>query len=186
MKRVFGFVSLAAFVSCVVIANYALQHWGDPPSFPGGPHTVTIFGLTAPSAVLLVGISFSLRDLAQQIIGKWWIAAGIVVGAALSAWLASPGLAVASMVGFAASETLDLAVYTPLAERGQWMAALTASNTVGSAIDSLLFLWIAFGWVALHTFFWPQFWLKLVMTIPAILILAPVRMRARAHATANA
>lgn len=182
MKQRLGFVALAAFVGCVVLANYAVSHWGTAPSFPGGPHTVTILGLTAPSAVLVVGVSFSLRDAAQQTLGKWWIAVGILVGAALSAWLASPGLALASCIGFGASEALDLAVYTPLADRGKWMSALVASNTVGAAIDSLLFLWIAFGWESLHAFFWPQFWLKALMTIPAVLILAPSRLRARAAA----
>jgi uncharacterized PurR-regulated membrane protein YhhQ (DUF165 family) len=178
MKRWAGILALAAFVACVVVANYAVTHWGTPPAFPGGPHTVTILGLTAPSAVLIVGVSFTMRDVAQQFVGKWWVAVGILVGAALSAITASPGLALASCVGFAASEALDLAVYTPLAERKQWVAALAASNTVGSAIDSFLFLTIAFGWAALHTFFWPQFWLKALMTVPAILVLAPWRLRA--------
>lgn len=177
MKRL-GPLFLLLFVSCVVVANYAVSHWGAAPTFPGGPHTVTILGLTAPSAVLVVGVSFTMRDLAQQALGKWWVFAGIIIGAALSAILASAGLAIASMVGFAASELLDLGVYSPLAEREHWMSALVASNTVGSAIDSLLFLWIAFGWSSLDLFFWPQFWLKLLMTVPAVLILAPWRLRA--------
>ncbi len=177
MKQRLGWLALAGFVGCVVIANYAVTHWGNPPTFPGGPHTVTILGLTAPSAVLVVGVSFSMRDLAQQLIGKWWVLAGIAVGALLSAWLANPGLAVASMVGFGVSELFDFGVYTPLADKDRWFSALAASNTVGSAVDSLLFLWIAFGWASLHTFFWPQFWLKTLMILPAILVMMPWRAR---------
>lgn len=178
MKKPLGFVFLAAFVACVWAANYAIAHWGHAPAFPGGPHTVTLLGLTAPSGVLIVGLSFTFRDLAQWALGRWWIVAGLAAGALLAAWTASPGLAVASCIAFGFSETLDWLVYTPLADRGQWLAGLTLSNTVGSAVDSLLFLSIAFGWSSLHAFFWPQFWLKALMTLPAIAVLAPWRIRA--------
>lgn len=178
MKRRAGFVFLVAFVACVWAANYAIAHWGNAPAFPGGPHTVTLLGLTAPSGVLIVGLSFTFRDLAQWALGRWWVVVGLAAGAILAALTASPGLAAASCVAFGFSETLDWLVYTPLADRGQWLAGLTVSNTVGSAVDSLLFLAVAFGWSSLHAFFWPQFWLKALMTLPAIAVLAPWRIRA--------
>lgn len=177
VRRTLGAISLAAFVACVVIANYAVTHWGTPPTFPGGPYTVTILGMTAPSAVLVVGVSFTVRDVAHHFLGKWWVALGIAVAALLSAWLASPGLAIASCVGFAASELLDLGVFAVFTDRNQWVAGVVASNTVGSALDSFLFLTIAFGWSALGAFFWPQFILKALMTLPALAVLAPWRFR---------
>jgi uncharacterized PurR-regulated membrane protein YhhQ (DUF165 family) len=179
-RRTLGYVTLAAFVACVVVANYAVSHWGTPPTFPGGPYTITLFGLTAPSAVLVVGVSFTLRDAAQALTSRAAVAAAIVVGALLS-WAVSPGaVALGSAIAFGVSETLDLAVYTPLADRGRWLSALAASNTVGAAVDTLLFLTIAFGWSSLALFYWPQFWLKALMTVPAVLILAPWRLRSRA------
>ena len=39
-------------------------------------------------------------------------------------------------------------VYTPLAER-HFLGAVTASNVVGTVVDSALFLWLAFGSLAL-------------------------------------
>lgn len=51
---------------------------------------------------------------------------------------------IASTVAFLLSELADFAVYTPLQERGLVLAVL-ASSTVGLAVDSVLFLWLAFG-----------------------------------------
>lgn len=45
---------------------------------------------------------------------------------------------------FLVSESADFAVYTPLEERG-WLAAVVASNVVGTIVDSALVLWLAFG-----------------------------------------
>ena len=42
------------------------------------------------------------------------------------------------------SETADFAVYTPLAKR-QLVAAVAASSLVGLVLDSIIFLWLAFG-----------------------------------------
>jgi uncharacterized PurR-regulated membrane protein YhhQ (DUF165 family) len=60
------------------------------------------------------------------------------------------------------------------AERGRWLLAVAASNTVGAVVDSLLFLAIAFGSVA----FWQgQVIGKLEMTVAAVLLLWPLRNR---------
>ncbi|MBU4213584.1 MAG: VUT family protein [Actinobacteria bacterium] len=56
----------------------------------------------------------------------------------------SPNFAVASATAFLFSEFADIAVYTPLRRR-RWLTAVVASNTVGLVVDSLLFLWLAFG-----------------------------------------
>ena len=65
----------------------------------------------------------------------------ILVGALLSAAL-SPSIALASGVAFLVSETADWAIYTPLRSRSIVAAAL-ASNTVGAALDSAVFLALA-------------------------------------------
>ncbi len=179
MTKRIGWACLAGFIFCIWLANYAIAHWGTAPTFPGGPHTVTLLGLTAPSGVLVVGASFSLRDGSQMALGRWHVLFAIVAGAFL-AYFATNGntqLAVGSAVAFLVGETCDWAAYTPLIERGQVTAAIVLSNTVGAIIDSLLFLWIAFGWSSLHTFLWPQTALKILMIVPALLIVIPVRLR---------
>lgn len=177
-RRTFGALCLAGFIACVWLANYAITHWGDP-TFPGGPHTVTILGLTAPSGVLVVGLSFSLRDGAQYGLGRYWVLVGIVVGALLSALTADASIALASGLAFFIGEASDFAVYTPLAERGKWLWGVGLSNTVGSLVDSVVFLWVAFGWASLNDFLKGQFFLKLLMTLPVLLVMAPFRLRHR-------
>jgi uncharacterized PurR-regulated membrane protein YhhQ (DUF165 family) len=174
LNRHVGFVCVGLFLATIWLANYSIAHWGTPPPFPGGPHTVPVgFGYVAPSGVLFVGIAFTFRDLAQMALGRWWIAGAVVVGAALSYFIA-PAFALASGVAFLCSEGLEFAVYTPLAERGRWLAGVALSNTVGTIIDSVLFLWIAFGSL---NFIEGQIIGKTWMTLLALALLAPIRMR---------
>jgi uncharacterized PurR-regulated membrane protein YhhQ (DUF165 family) len=51
---------------------------------------------------------------------------------------------VASAAAFLLSEFADFAVYTPLARR-RLVAAVVASSVVGLVVDSIVFLWLAFG-----------------------------------------
>ncbi|WOI45578.1 VUT family protein [Acidovorax sp. BLS4] len=51
---------------------------------------------------------------------------------------------IASTAAFLLSEFADFAVYTPLARR-RLVLAVVASSTVGLVVDSLVFLWLAFG-----------------------------------------
>ena len=47
-------------------------------------------------------------------------------------------------MAFLLSEFADLGVYTPLARRGL-VTAVVASSVVGLVVDSVVFLWLAFG-----------------------------------------
>jgi uncharacterized PurR-regulated membrane protein YhhQ (DUF165 family) len=98
----------------------------------------------APSGVLMIGLALVLRDLVQRRLGVGFSAAAVLAGAALSAFLAPPALVIASAVAFLLSEFADLAVYTPLQKRGLVLAVL-ASSVVGLVVDSIAFLWLAFG-----------------------------------------
>ena len=131
-----GAASLAVYVGIIVLANWLITRFG----------AVNVgFGLMAPAAVYAAGAAFTARDIVQDLLGKWWVCAAIVVGAALSAAYASTTrIALGSGVAFLVSEFLDFGVYTPLRDRN-WPLAVVASNAVGLVCDSLLFLWIAFG-----------------------------------------
>jgi uncharacterized PurR-regulated membrane protein YhhQ (DUF165 family) len=125
---------LVGYVACIFAANWAIGTFGFAP---------VGFGLLAPAGVYFAGLAFTLRDLTQEQLGRWWTVAAIVAGAALSA-LVSPQFAFASGAAFLISEAADFAVYTPLREH-RWLLAVLVSNVVGLAIDSALFLWLAFG-----------------------------------------
>lgn len=139
-----GFLFLALFTACVPGANWLIQNVGTA-CIPNGPCLIPVApGLTAPSGVLLVGVALVLRDLVQRRLGVTWALGAIAIGGLLSAFFAPPALVVASVAAFLISELVDLAVFTPLQRRGLITAAL-ASSLVGLAVDSVVFLWLAFG-----------------------------------------
>jgi len=112
---------------------------------PDGPCLIPVgLGLMAPSGVLLAGLALVLRDLVQRRLGKLWSLVAILFGAVLSWWLAPPALVVASALAFLLSELVDFAVYTPLQER-RLIFAVVASSMVGLVVDSMVFLYLAFG-----------------------------------------
>ena len=152
---------LVAYIATIFLANWAITTFGPVP---------VGFGLLAPAGVYFAGLAFTFRDLTQDALGRRWTYAAILVGAALSAFLSGP-LALASGIAFLISETLDLAVYTPLRER-RWLTAVTASNLVGLIADSALFLWLAFGSLE---FLAGQIAGKLAMTVLAVIVLWGLR-----------
>ena len=71
-------------------------------------------------------------------------AGAIFAGAALSAQIAPAELVLASTAAFLLSELADFAVYTPLQAK-RLILAVVASSAVGLVIDSVVFLYLAFG-----------------------------------------
>jgi hypothetical protein len=142
--RAEGFLFLAAYIACIPVANWLIQHVGTVCP-PDGPCLIPVApGLMAPSGVLMAGLALVLRDLVQRRLGVTYGLAAIGVGTLLSAALAPAPLVVASAVAFLLSELIDFSVYTPLQKRGL-VLAVAASSFVGLIADSLLFLWLAFG-----------------------------------------
>lgn len=123
----------AAFLACILAANYVTTEYGMVP---------VGFGLVATAGTYFAGLTFVLRDTVQDTAGKAWTVALIVAGAALSFVVSAPFIALASGVAFLVSEVADLCVYTPLRRRG-FVRAAVASNVVGAFVDTVLFLWIA-------------------------------------------
>ncbi|SEB84689.1 hypothetical protein SAMN05216452_3405 [Nitratireductor aquibiodomus] len=144
MNRALGWVSLAAFIGCVPAANWLIAHFGTV-CVSDGPCLIPVWlGILAPSGVLLAGLSFVLRDLVQEALGILWAIAAVLIGGIIAAIIASPVLAVASVVAFLIAETVDLLVFTRLRRRGLVLASV-ASSVIGLLLDSLIFVQIAFG-----------------------------------------
>ena len=145
MRRLLeGWVFLALFCLTIPAANWMVQHFGTA-CVPAGPCLIPVApGLQAPSGVLMIGLALVLRDLVQRRLGVMVSAGAILIGSGISAAIAPPALVVASAAAFLISEFADLAVYTPLARR-RLIAAVIASGLVGLVIDSVVFLWLAFG-----------------------------------------
>jgi queuosine precursor transporter len=143
-RRTEGLIFLILFALTIPAANWMIGHLGTV-CVPQGPCLLPVApGLMAPSGVAMIGIALVLRDLVQRRLGTGVSAIAILVGAGLSALLAPPALVVASAAAFFLSELADLAVYTPLARR-RLVAAVVASSAVGLVVDSIVFLFLAFG-----------------------------------------
>jgi uncharacterized PurR-regulated membrane protein YhhQ (DUF165 family) len=139
-----GVLFLVLFALTIPAANWLIGHVGTS-CVPQGPCLVPVApGLMAPSGVTMVGIALVLRDLVQRRLGTAISALAVLVGSGLSALYAPASLVVASATAFLLSELADLAVYTPLARR-RLVAAVIASSCAGLVVDSIVFLWLAFG-----------------------------------------
>lgn len=133
VRRVAQVAAVTVFLALVVLANWLTASYGLVP---------VGFGLVATAGTWAAGLVLLARDLVHDAGGRWLVLGCVVVGAGLSAGLAGPRLALASGVAFAVSELADLLVYEPLRRRG-WARAVVASNLVGSAVDTVLFLTLA-------------------------------------------
>jgi len=144
-RRREGTIFLVLFALTIPAANWLIGHVGTACLAPQGPCVVPVApGVIAPSGVMMVGVALVLRDLVQRRLGAAMSALAILIGAGISALVAPPALIFASAVAFLLSEFADLAVYTPLARR-RLVAAVIASSCAGLVIDSIVFLWLAFG-----------------------------------------
>jgi queuosine precursor transporter len=157
-----GFVFLIGFIACIPAANWMIGNFGTT-CVPQGPCLVPVApGVMAPSGVLTIGLALVLRDLVQRRLGKSWAV-------------------LASATAFLLSELADFAVYTPLQER-RFMTAVVASSIVGLVLDSVVFLWLAFGSL---DFVWGQILGKAWMVLAAIPFIHWLRRRDFATGSAS-
>lgn len=164
-----------AYVSLAVLANWLASAYVV---------TVPPTSLKAPAGVFCIGAVLVIRDWIQQLAGLAWSIALVPVAGLLSylaatalGWTDLQKIAVASVIAFLASELVEAAVFTPVRRRSV-PAGVLASGIVGAALDSWIFLTIAFGSLA---FFEGQFVAKVEMVaVGTVLTLgrravAPVR-----------
>jgi queuosine precursor transporter len=150
-----AFLSLAVmFVGLVLLANWLASRFVVH---------VPLTPYLAPAGVFAIGGVLVLRDWMQQLAGLRWTmplvyAAGLLswlVGD-LAGWTSLEKIAVASVVAFTVSETVEALVFTPIRDKNL-TGGVALSATVGNAVDSYIFLTLAFSSTA---FFWGQFWGK--------------------------
>lgn len=134
-NRTLTAAAFLAYLACIPAANWLVTHIQPVTVAPG---------IKAPAGVLLAGAAFTLRDLVQRSSGKTLALIAVAAGCVLSLTLAPGALALASGCAFLASETLDMAAFTPL-ERRSYLGAVAVSNTLGAVVDSVVFLGLAFG-----------------------------------------
>jgi len=132
------------FAATIPAANWLIGNVGHT-CVPDGPCLIPVgFNLMAPSGVLMIGLALVLRDWLHELAGWKWSLVAVMAGGALSLLFSPPSLAVASAAAFTVAELADLGVYAKLRERGRPLAVM-ASQVVGAALDSALFVYLAFG-----------------------------------------
>lgn len=125
-------VMVVLMVLIVASANYLVQ-------FPVSDW-LTWGALTYP-------VSYFVTDLTNRWYGperaRRVVYAGFVLAVILSAWLASPRIAVASGTAFLVSQLMDVAIFDRMRQRRWWRAPLV-SSVLGSLVDTALFFFLAF------------------------------------------
>lgn len=132
---------VALYLGAIVAANLLATHYGA--------------SATPYIAFALIGADLTSRDTLQDLWGNRWVRLGLLIaaGGVLSYFLNADAarIALASTVAFTTAAVTDTAVYTAL-KGADWQRRVTASNIVAAAVDSVLFLWIAFGVFGALTF----------------------------------
>ena len=136
--------------------------------------------------------TFLLTDLTNRQLGKAAadkvVLAGFLVAMPISWYLSGPRIAIASGTAYLSSQLLDVRIFDRLRHRSWWMAPLV-STTIASAVDSSLFVSIAFLGLPVPWVTWGigDFGMKVGM---AVVMLLPFRAlttgRGWAPASANA
>lgn len=129
---------VAAMAATVAASNVLVQY---PFGHFGLQELLTWGAFTYP-------VAFLVTDLANRNHGaaaaRKVVYAGFTVAVALSVWLASPRIAVASGAAFLVAQLIDVAVFERLRRNAWWQAPLV-SSLVGSVIDTALFFSLAFA-----------------------------------------
>lgn len=156
-------LAITAMMLVVASSNYLVQ-------FPIGNY-LTWGAFTYPFAFLVTDLTNRLlgTERARQV-----VYAGFALGVALSIYLATPRIALASGSAFLIGQLLDIIVFNRLRASSWWKAPLFAT-ALGSVIDTALFFSLAFAgtdipWLPLAA---GDLCVKLAM---AVLLLAPFRI----------
>ena len=161
--------AIAAMTVIVAVSNVAVQYplsdwwtWGT---------------LTYP-------VAFLITDLTNRTFGaaktRLVVYAGFACAVALSIWLATPRIALASGTAFLVAQLCDVHVFDRLRHRSWWQAPL-GSSAIASILDTTLFFSLAFAltpvpWVTLAIGdVFAKFAMAAIMLIPYGVLRARIR-----------
>lgn len=143
MKRNQIITLAVAYVGLAVLANWLASKYVWPVGF----------GLLAPGGVFAIGAVLVVRDWLNQLAPKLSLAlipvASLIsygVGE-LAGWSGLQKIALASVAAFVVSEAVEWAVFAPIRKRSLTLG-VALSGSVGIALDSYVFLTLAFGSLA--------------------------------------
>lgn len=116
------------------LVQFPFEHWGLGEVLTWGAFTYPI--------------AFLVNDLTNRRFGvaaaRRVVLTGFVLAVALSVWLATPRIALASGSAFLIAQLLDAAIFDRLRRKPWWQAPLI-SSMLGSLIDTIVFFGLAFS-----------------------------------------
>ena len=171
-----------------------------------------IAGFSVDAGTFIYPLTFTIRDLIHKRLGKSAARTVIILAAAVNlfmafffhftAWLPQDPswgmgkaftdvlgpvwrIVIASIVAEVFSELLDTEIYhlwqSRITRRYQWMRVLS-SNAISIPVDSLIFCWLAFGFVLPHHVVWSVFFANVmvkgavtILSLPSIYLVAEKR-----------
>lgn len=131
------------YIGLAVLANWLASRYVWPVGF----------GYLAPAGVWAIGGVLVLRDWLNQLDTKLSlalipVASGLSYGIGeMAGWASLQKIALASVAAFVISETVEWAVFAPIRKRSLTVG-VALSGSVGIALDSYVFLSLAFGSLA--------------------------------------
>jgi queuosine precursor transporter len=192
-------VSLTRTGILVVAAYIAAQMMADI----GSLKIAYVAGMSIDGGTFIYPFTFTLRDMVHKSLGREAARTVVVAAAvinlfmalffALLAWLpADPSwglqqafagvlapvwrIVVASIVAEVVSELLDTEIYhlwvTRVTRRYEWTRVLM-TNSISVPIDSLIFVWLAFGGVLPISVVWSIFWANVLVKMLTTLVSWP-------------
>jgi uncharacterized PurR-regulated membrane protein YhhQ (DUF165 family) len=141
--RVLGIlVAIAAMAAVVVLSNVLVQH---PLAYSLG--RLNLADLLTWGA-FSYPLAFLVTDTTNRLLGpriaRRVVYFGFAIAVVLSAYFATPRIAIASGTAFLVGQLLDIAIFNRLRARAWWQAP-SFSSLAGSAADTLVFFALAFA-----------------------------------------
>lgn len=135
-RNILPFVAAMALVVVAsnILVQYPFDHFGMKDLLTWGAFTYPV--------------AFLVNDLTNRRYGKAAarevVITGFLIAVALSIWLATPRIAIASGAAFLTGQLLDIQVFDRLRRQSWWKAPFMAT-VFGSVLDTVIFFSLAFA-----------------------------------------
>lgn len=164
---------------------------------------VEFMGFSMDAGTLIYPFTFTLRDMVHKVLGRRGARILIITAAVINLlmagffWIVSKlpydlsigvqpdwdsvlspvwRIVIASILAEIFSELTDTEIYhlwvTRVTKQFQWLRVLT-SNAISIPIDSLIFVWVAFGGIFSAATVWELFWVNVLLKGAVTLISLP-------------